>query len=183
MKWMKKKDKDAGVISLEAAIMMPIFIMLMLFLYAFFLFFMGQQIMSHTAIQAAKSLSFDPYAVNRVKGSGLGTLAMDIPGAFSGDYVSTDAWAAPERSAQLPGVVERRFLAFLPNQSDREGLLKWVGVENGTAGLDFSGSSVADGMLTLKVKYVQNFAFKLAELTSFERVITLKVKLFDYIKP
>lgn len=177
---MRKQNRNAGVITLEAAIMMPLFILLMLFLYAFFIFFMGQQIMSHTAIQTAKSLSFDPYIVNRVNDDDLATMIVDITEIFSGKYSSTDKWYTAERSDRLQGVAKDRFLAFLPNQSDPDALLEWVGVENGTAGLDFSGSAVEDGVLTLKIQYVQNYAFKLADLTSFDRVITLKAKLFDW---
>lgn len=176
---MKKQKRNAGVISLEAAIMMPLFILLMLVLYAFFIFFMGQQVMSHTAIQTAKSLSFDPYAVNRVKNNNLAVMIEDISGLFSEDYSSTVAWYTPEKSDRVPEVAKDRFLAFLPNQNDHEALLKLIGVENGTSGLDFTGSVVEDGVLTLKIKYVQNFAFKLTELTSFDRGITLRVKLFE----
>ncbi len=176
---MKRQSQDAGVITLEAAIMMPLFILLMLFLYAFFIFFMGQQIMSHTAIQTAKSLSFDPYAVSRVGNRDLGVMIEDITGLFNGDYSSTQAWHTPDESDRLPGIAEERFLAFLPNQSNQDAILKWIGVENGVAGLDFSETSVENGVLTLKISYVQNFAFKLAELTSFNRRITLKVKLFQ----
>ena len=181
---MKKQDKNAGVITLEAAILMPMFILLMLFLYAFFIFFMGQQIMSHAAIQAAKSLSFDPYAVSRTDGNDLAGMIQGVSIlAFSGNYSSSTAWYTTERSSRLPQVAKDRFLAFLPNQSDPDNLLQWLGVENGTSGLDFSGSAVEDGVLTLKIKYVQNFAFQVADLTSFDRVITLKVKLFQWEKP
>ena len=176
---MKKQHKNAGVITLEAAIMMPMFILLMLFLYAFFIFFMGQQIMSHTAIQTAKSLSFDPYAVERADGNSLYEMVHDISDlAFSGHYSSSEKWYTSSRSSKLPEVAKERFFAFLPNQTDHNGLLKLIGVEN----LEFSGSSVEDGVLTLKITYVQNFAFQLAELTSFDRVITLKVKLLNWEK-
>lgn len=177
---MRKQNRNSGVITLEAAILMPLFILLMLFLYAFFIFFMGQQIMSHTAIQTAKSLSFDPYAVSRVKGNNLAVLIEDITGLFGEDYSSTVAWYTSEKSDRLPDVAKDRFLAFLPNQNDYDALLKWIGIENGVAGLDFSESAVENGVLILKIQYVQNFAFKLAELTSFDRRITLKAKLFDW---
>lgn len=181
---MKKQNRNAGVIMLEAAILMPLFILLMLFLYAFFIFFMGQQIMSHTAIQTAKSLSFDPYAVSRVDGNNLAVMIGDITDLFfDGNYSSTEVWHTSDESDRIPETARKRFLAYLPNQNDPDALLQWIGVENGTAGLDFSGSTVEDGVLTLKIKYVQNFAFKLAELTSFDRGITLKVKLLVWNKP
>ena len=109
MKTMGKKNRNAGVITLEAAVMMPLFILLMLFLYAFFIFFMGQQIMSHTAIQTAKSLSFDPYAVNRVKEDKLAAMITDITTLFSGSgkYSSTTAWYTPDKSDKLSEKIAR----------------------------------------------------------------------------
>lgn len=179
---MKKQNHNSGVITIEAAIMMPMFIMLMLFLYAFFIFFMGQQIMSHTAIQTAKSLSFDPYLVARVENDDLAVMISDIVGFFSDNYSSTEKWFDDE-SDKAAEVAKKRFLAFLPNQDNHDAILDFIGVKEGTAGLDFSGSKVEDGVLTLNIKYVQEFAFHIAELTSFERVITLKVKLFEWNKP
>lgn len=176
---MKQRNKNAGVITLEAAIMMPLFIMLMLFLYALFIFFMGQQIMSHTAIQTAKSLSFDPYAVSHVEDDDLAVMIEDITGIFQGDYSSTEAWYKPEKSGKLSQVVKDRFLAFLPNQDNHDAILDLIGVENGVAGIDFSGTKVENGELILKIQYIQSFAFKLDELTSFNRNITLRAKLFQ----
>ena len=177
---MKKQSKNAGVITLEAALLMPLFILLMLFLYAFFIFFMGQQIMSHTAIQTAKSLSFDPYTTTRTDGDNIAGMILGVTDLIFGEkYSSHEDWYTSSGSGDLPTVAENRFKAFLPNQDHSDTLLKWIGVE----GLNFYESKVEDGILTLKIKYTQNFAFKIAGLTSFERVITLKIRLFDWHKP
>lgn len=163
--------------------MMPMFVLLMLFLYAFFIFFMGQQIMAHGVIQAAKSMAFDPYASHRAekKGNDLDKMINDIFDDFGAKHYSSQDWYTEDGADALPGVAKERFLVYLRQDSAaQERILNVIGVKDGIAGLDFSESKVEDGVLTLKAKYTQEFFFRLADLTSFERAATVKVRLFDW---
>lgn len=180
---MEKKYNNEGSITLEACIVVPIFIMLMLILNGIFVMTMGQQMMSHTLIQSAKSLALDPYSSQRVSADAEDDLAdmfVDIFTLGHGDYVSTDKWYTdhPDNIADL---VEERFIAYLrAAQSDANNLLEKIGIEGGINGLDFSESVYENGVLTIKVTYTQNYLFNAGNLTSFQRTLCVQVKLFEY---
>lgn len=181
---MRKKNSCSGSITLEAAMVIPFFIILMLLVNGFFVMFMGQQIMTHTLIQSAKSLAFDPYSSQRVAANSEDDLAdmfVDIFSFASGDHVSTDKWYDAANLDDLDEVVEERYIAYLKNsETEAKELLENIGVKDGLDGLDFSGSSLENGILTIRMKYTQEFIFNAAGLTEFERELCVKVRLFEY---
>lgn len=176
-----KKQNNGGSITLEACMVVPLFIMLMLLVNGFFVMFMGQQIVSHTLIQSTKSLTYDPYSTQRIEGNEDDTLAdmfADIFSYLNGEYTSSEPWYDEGDPGEE---VEARFLAFLGNDWGKaNALLESVGVQGGCSGLDFSGSTVEEGILTVKLKYIQEFPLATADFTAFERELVLKVKLFQY---
>lgn len=182
---MKKQNNSNGSITLEACIVVPIFIMLMLVLNGIFVMTMGQQIMSHTIIQSAKSLAFDPYSSQRVaadKEDDLADMFIDIFTLGHGNYVSTEQWYTdhPDNIADL---VEKRFSAYLKSSyADANNLLDKIGIEGGMGGVDFSESAYDKntGILTIKATYTQNYLFDVGNLTSFQRTLCVQIKLFEY---
>lgn len=181
---MRKKNSCSGSITLEAAMVVPFFIILMLLVNGFFVMFMGQQIMTHTLIQSAKSMAFDPYSTQRVAANAEDDLAdmfVDIFSFASGDHVSTDKWYDAANLDDLDEVVEERYIAYLnDSETDAKELLKNIGIKDGLDGLDFSGCTLEDGILTVKMKYTQEFIFNAADLASFDRELSIKVKLFEF---
>lgn len=182
---MRIKDKNRGSITLEACMVVPMFIMLMLLVNGFFVMFMGQQMMCHALIQSAKSLAYDPYASQRVaenEDDQLAEMFVDIFSFAEDDHVSTEQWYK-EGADNLDEVVKERFIAyFKATEGDAELLLKEIGVKDGIDGLDFSGCMLEDGILTVKTKYTQEFIFDAMDLTSFERTMDFKVKIFEYVQ-
>lgn len=180
---MKNKKINNGSLTLEAAIVVPVFISLMLFINGLFVLFMGQQILSHTLIQSAKSMAFDPYVYQRVSENDEDQLAdmfVDIFSFVSGDYVSTENWYE-EGFEGLDEVIKARYIAYLRGtRSNASLLIEEIGVKDGLDGLDFSESTIDDGILTIKMKYTQEFIFNVEGLTSFDRELCVKVKLFEY---
>lgn len=184
MKWMRG---ERGTITLEASIVVPFFVMLMLVLNGAFVLFMGQQIITHTLIQTAKSLALDPYLTQRIADSGvkLDDLFGDLISLGSEGYYSTQAWYKdPDK---LEDMVEERYMKYLSGADPAVGggdatgsktLLELLGVEGAEGGLDFSGCTVEDGVLTLKLKYKQTYLFDGMGLAPFTREIGVKVKLF-----
>jgi hypothetical protein len=170
---------ENGVVTMEACIVVPAFVLLMLLMNGLFLMFMGQQIIAHAAVQSTKSLALDPYAIQRVEGNEqdqLADLFVDLFSVTSKNHTSTSKWY----EGDVADEVEDRFMAYLAGSGKVDALLELVGVENGRNGLDFSGSTVEDGVLTVKIAYTQNFVYAASDLTSIDREITLKVKLFQY---
>lgn len=180
---MKIKKCNRGSLTLEACMVVPMFIVLMLLVNGFFVMFMGQQIMCHALIQSAKSLAFDPYASQRVaenEDDQLAEMFVDIFSFAEGDHVSTEQWYK-EDTENLDEVVEERFIAYLKlTKSGTEKVLEQIGIKDGLDGLDFSGCTLEEGILTIKANYTQEFIFNATDLTSFERSISVKVKLFEY---
>lgn len=174
--------KERGSMTLEASIVVPIFISVMLLVNGFFIFFMGQQMMSNALIQSAKSLSYDPYATQRTESDDSNFIAELIPtlydafNAGGGDYVLSNDWW---EEASIEDVVKERFLLYL-SPTDSNDLLATFGIKNGIDGLDFSESEYADGVLTIKMKYTQEFVFNMLDLASFDDSMQVKVKMFEY---
>ena len=65
---MEKKNDEQGSVTLEAAIILPIFCALFMALNGFFFTFNAQNQISHALIQSASSLGLDPY-LNRLRWS------------------------------------------------------------------------------------------------------------------
>ena len=179
---MKVKSSE-GSITLEACIVVPIFIMVMLVVNGVSVMFMGQQIMSHTLLQSTKSLALDPYSSQRVAADAEDDLAdmfVDIFSIGHGDYISTEKWYE-DHPDNIEDLVGERFTAYLrASHSDADNLLERVGIEGGIAGLDFSESKFESGILTVRVTYTQNYLFNAGGLTSFHRTLCAQVKLFEY---
>lgn len=184
---MKNKKNNSGAITLEAAIFVPIFLVLMLLVNGLFMLFMGQQIMTHALVQSAKSMAFDPYASQRGMvdpSANLTNIFVDVFSEFRSDgydaYVDTDDWYAEEN---VGDVVKERFLAYIrPNKKSADDILDLVGVEGGVNSIDFSDTTVEEGVLTINLKYKQSFVYNVMGLEPIERELTLKVKLFEYIQ-
>lgn len=185
---MIKNNKKRGSITLEAAIVVPMFVILMLTVNGIFVMLMGQQIMAHTLVQSAKSMAFDPYSTQRSASNVDDKLADMFKDIFvfatnwsnDAEYVSTDEWYDEEKydQAKLAELARNRFVAYL-GPTKAADLLEVIGVENGIDGLDFSGSTLEDGVLTIKIKYMQEFLLNVGGLASFEREISVKVNLFE----
>lgn len=60
----KKRKSEDGTISLEACIVVPI-LFSYTFIYGFIVMFMGQQMISHSMLQSAESLSLDSYGTEK----------------------------------------------------------------------------------------------------------------------
>lgn len=180
---LKRVQDTRGVLSLEACIMVPIFVGLMLIINGLFVLFMGQQILTHTLIQTAKSLALDPYSVQKLDGSSgdLDNLFLDLFSINNDGHVATEAWF--EDTEGLEDVVKERYFVYLRESNGAASeLLELLGVEGGVGGLDFSGSTLEDGILTVKLKYTQNYVYDATGLAAFTREIGAKVKLFEYVQ-
>lgn len=180
---MKQIRDTRGVLTLEACIMVPIFVALMLVINGLFVLFMGQQILTHTLIQTAKSLALDPYSVQKMEGTSgnLDDMFLDLFSINNDGHMSTEAWY--EDADGLETVVKERYLVYLKESNSAAAeLLEVLGVEGGIGGLDFSGTTLENGVLTVKLKYTQNYVYDATGLASFTREIGASVKLFEYVQ-
>lgn len=93
---MKKIISEKGLLSLEASIVVTLFMFMMLFLYSFFIVFEARNEMAHVLLSTSNSLSLDSYEISKLKSSGdLSQLLTQIYGGLNGDsdgFVSNNRW-------------------------------------------------------------------------------------------
>lgn len=179
---------ERGVVTLETGIVLPIFIMLLLFFYGIIIMFLGDQVITHALSQAAQSLSLDSYASSMVDYSKIES-AEDLAQALysnlfdSDEYFSSNAKWHEEGGDVLLETVENRFVGYLSGgrtapKTYADDLLEFVGVVNGLEGFDFSETTVSDKVLTIKVTYQQEFLFDFHGLASFDKEYVITVKMW-----
>lgn len=199
MKQFFKRKSDDGTITMEACIVMPVFIFVIVFVYGIMMMFSGQQMITHALIQSAESLSMDSYSDSMLNKEDnlvyrlykkVITVNGDIKNVLQSEtnFSSKKSWTNPEKvkdQSERNKYIKRRFVGFLTNEDDiSEGekqakeLLKKYGVENGLDGIDFSECKLDDKELTVKIKYKQNFLFDFQGLASFDREMEIKVHMW-----
>lgn len=180
--------RDSGVVSLEACIVLPIFVFLILFFYGFMFLFAGEQLVSHALIQSAVSLSLDSYATDKLSDSSevdkfmqdLFNSALVEVAEADGEtsHSSSEKWYADQSSVQSE--VESRFISYLAN-GDREtanAKLDQFGVVNGIDGISFSECKVEDDVLTITIEYKQEYLMDAFGLLSYDRTKTITQKMW-----
>lgn len=181
----RKAAEDEGLISLEACIVVPVFMMLMMFMYGFILLFMGQQAMSHALLQSTQSLALDSFAAERLEladiEDGADLLAALYAGVFTSQdpyFSATDKWYSGDESA-MNETIRKRFIGyFAGTDADADAALKAFGIVDGKDGLDFSGSTVTDGKLYVQLTYRQKFLFDFNGFNTYGRKLKAQAKLW-----
>ena len=86
---MKKwKNKELGLLSLEASISLTIFIFLMLFMYSFFVVFEARNEMAHLVLSTANSMALDTYSSNTFeKSNSVAKFIYDIYDTVANDNI------------------------------------------------------------------------------------------------
>ena len=169
----KSNDSNRGSIVLETSIVLPIFILIMLFLYGIFSIVSAQNQMTHALIQSSKSLSLDPYVTEHVDSlreaktfwSGLGSMILDFS-RISNDrhFSSMDDWY---NSTEIndSSMAKDRFVGFLTGGDDSAAAekLKNLRIVNGLDGVTFLVVVMGDNM-TITMKYEIQFWFDAFDL-------------------
>ncbi len=191
------KKNEHGAVSLEACIVLPIFIFVLMFFYGLMVFFSGHQLLSHSLIQSAESLSLDPYATEQLKISwdemegGEDLVQAMYADAFTSQdpyFSSNEKWYAENSDLLIP-TVRSRFLAYFVGSGTSSEMekaaderLKTIGVQGGLDGLDFSGTKIEGNTLTIVIKYKQEFVFNFQGLAAFDRQQSITITLWDAVE-
>lgn len=156
-----KKINSRGIISLEACIVIPLFIFIMLWIYSFFIIFYTHNVISNALVQTSESLSLDPYAtegLNLSSGNELTDIYDIFTKAYNNMYKSeffdSNVWY---NNADINEVVEKRFYAMLGGKDTAKS--KFIAMKVKDASLDFSDSRVENGKIYVKVNYKINYLF------------------------
>lgn len=184
---MTKQESQRGSMTLETAIVLPIFFFLLLFIYSLFGIFSAHNQITHALVQSAKSLSLDPYIYDETELLGestfkfwgsLGDIALNIFRADNDEYyMSTTDWYNQGDGAEA--VVRKRFVGYLSGGDENAAQEKLEGLRviDGLNGIDFT-VSVADDMLTIKIDYTLKFLFDFWEFGEMPVSQSIQVKLW-----
>ncbi|MDD4095864.1 MAG: hypothetical protein PHP22_06450 [Oscillospiraceae bacterium] len=174
------------MISIEACIVLPIFIILLMFIYGFFILFAGQNIIAHALIQSAQSLSLDSYSHEKLDAGATDSGPALIGGIFNTFFVTDEYYTSnskwySEDIASMNDVIKKRFIGYLvvnPTDGKADVLLDYLGVEDGLDGFDFSLSEIDGDYLTVTVTYKQKFIFDFGDRVTMDMQQSIKVKMW-----
>ncbi len=178
-------DSTKGTIILETSIVLPLFILVILFIYGLFSVTSAQNQMTHALMQSSKSLSLDPYLTEHVDSaaeadtfwSSLGSMVLDFA-RLSNDkhFSSSDDWYKGTGDASL---AKDRFVGFLSggDESAADQKLKDLGVVNGLNGVSFDMAISGEDM-TITMKYEIQIWFDAFNLGKIPMEQTMTTKLW-----
>lgn len=165
----------SGLLSLEASIVLTIFIFLMLFMYSFLVVFEARNEIAHVLLTTADSLALDSFASNKPKEHTVESWLVSLYGSMDdsdGTYSTTTKWYDKKeynKDADLvPNTIKTRFVAYLADGDEKEAdrILKGLNIEGGLDSLDFSGSKISNGDLYITVRYKIDYEYKVFNLGS-----------------
>ena len=168
---------EKGLLTLEAAMVLPIFVFLLLFLYGIMMMFLGQEMIAHAMFQSSESLSFDSYATDKFSTGSYESAETLLKGMYESfltnkdeKYSSSDKWY--EDKEKTKKVAKNRFLGYFCGGDEEwsSSFLNITGVKGGLDGIDFSETYIDDNRnLHLIVKYKQYFLFDFGGNVDFDR--------------
>ena len=168
--------KERASVTLEAAIILPIFCFLFMALNGVFFVFSAQNQVMHALVQTANSLSLDPYWNEKtgVENPNVSNMLQNFERSITQDksFSSTESWHKNETVSS--GVLEDRFYSYFTGDGNKLSAytkLKKLGV---VGNMELSGT-VNNGDLTLVAKYKMKFWFNLFKTEPLD--LSQKVKL------
>lgn len=171
--------RERASVTLEAAIILPIFCFLFMALNGVFFVFSAQNQVMHTLVQTANSLSLDPYWNEKtgMENLNVSIILQNFERSITQDkrFSSTESWHKNETVSS--GVLEDRFYSYFTgdrNKLSAYAKLKKLGV---VGNMELSGT-VNNGDLTLVAKYKMKFWFNLFKTEPLDLSQTVKVHLW-----
>ena len=162
--------KERASVTLEAAIILPIFCFLFMALNGVFFVFSAQNQVMHALVQTANSLSLDPYWNEKtgVENPNVSNMLQNFERSITQDksFSSTESWHKNETVSS--GVLENRFYSY------------FTGGENKISGYDKLKKLGVVGNMELSgtVKYKMKFWFNLFKTEPLDLSQKVKVHLW-----
>ena len=171
--------RERASVTLEAAIILPIFCFLFMALNGVFFVFSAQNQVMHTLVQTANSLSLDPYWNEKtgVENLNVSIILQNIERYVVRDqsFSSAESWHKNETVSS--GVLEDRFYSYFTGDGNKLSAytkLKKLGV---VGNMELSGT-VNNGDLTLVAKYKMKLWFNLFKTEPLDLSQKVKVHLW-----
>lgn len=175
----EKLLRERASVTLEAAIILPIFCFLFMALNGVFFVFSAQNQVMHTLVQTANSLSLDPYWNEKISldNTSVSTILQRFERYVVRDqsFSSAESWHKNETVSS--GVLEDRFYSYFTGDGNKLSAytkLKKLGV---VGNMELSGT-VNNGDLTLVAKYKMKLWFNLFKTEPLDLSQKVKVHLW-----
>ncbi len=177
------KKRDQGILSVEASIVLTVIMMFILFLLSFAQVYSAQNLVSHAVIQSADATAMESYLRETAlygDEADIARLAKEIDNSSD---VSVDSFVSL-RSADIPAVVREKFISALANnESNADASLKRLGIKNGLAGVDLSGSKIdlSSNDVIVFANYTIKFKFPVMGMKEIPVTKAARAKTFGEI--
>ena len=180
----KQKNRTSGLLSLEASVALMLFIFLMLFLYSLFVVFEARNTIAHVLLTTTDSLALDSFANETADDKAIQGYLYALYSNYvdsNGVYTESSKWYKGD-NLQICDTIENRFVAYLAggNRTLADEILNSLNIENGLKGLDFTGSEISSGELTVKIRYTIDYEFNLFGLDKLELEQSACLKMWGY---
>ena len=189
-----KRNKESGIMSLEASISLSMFLFFMFFLYSLFVVFEARNVMAHTLLATTNSLSIDAYETDKIHDAGENVIAMAekvigsvTPKGETENFVSKNEWykrdsfsgtihavtptdpsvGASHVSQDMYNVVRSRFIAYLgaSDEAAADAILERYHIKGGMDGIDFTGTYIKGDDLYVTITYTIEYEINFFNLT------------------
>lgn len=182
----ERKDSTRGSIILETSIVLPMFMLVIMFIYGFFSLTTAQNQMTHALIQSSKSLSLDPYITEHVDSaaesktfwSSLGSMVLDFARLPMYDkyYTSATDWYKGTGDNKL---AKNRFIGYFAggDETVADQRLKNLHVVDGLDGVDFT-MAISGNDMTITMKYEIQFWIDVVNLGKIPVKQSITTKLW-----
>jgi len=181
--WIKDRWEQKGSITIEASISLVTFSLFLLFFLNFAILFRVQNIVGHGILNAAKGMSVENYWLGGVDDTKIGGMVNAIVGLFADTGGMGDVYASWGTAGGTVEVAKGYFIDSITaagGDAEADSRLKSLGIEGGVSGLDFSGTAVSDGKVTVRVSYKVKLFFPFYPLEEVVMEQYASANLWEY---
>lgn len=136
------KKREQGILTVEASIVLTLFMLFVLFIFSFARIYSAQNIVSHATIQTSDDMALESYLRENARDD----KAQDVVYLASRLTGSTTLCEDNFKSLQvtdIPSLAREKFIAAISSSEyEADEILKKFGVKDGISGIDFSASSL-----------------------------------------
>lgn len=136
------KKKEQGILTIEASIVLTLFLLFVLFLFSFARMYRAQNMISHATMQSADALALESY-IREVAHDEDANEIVKLGNQLSGLTSLSEESFTSLRAADIPKLAKEKFaVAISSSDANADAILKKLGVKGGLSGVDFSVSKM-----------------------------------------
>ena len=169
---LKKMKNNKGAVTLEACVIVTLFMIFMLFFLGLFSMFMAQQSIAHSVVQATQSLALEKHITGELSfesGEGLEELITQAALKLFGEKNDNEHFSDISKwyeNGKCEEAVKERFIGYLSggDKEKADAYLNNMRIVNGLDGIDFSESKVENNVLYVVVQYKIKYVFTIGSI-------------------